>query len=100
MTNNTPEQLINQLAVEQIEEHGGFVATWTVRRLGFELRFSQPEIAAIFNFIIDNCPLLDSIKKAPQLQELMKCDPRVKFLMDMAIRLEEKVSGEKQKDGI
>jgi len=90
MTNKTPRQLINQLAVEQIAEHGGFVATSAIRRLGCELDFSQAEIAAIVDLITDKCPLIASIKMAPQLHELMKCDPRVKFLMDMAFRIEER----------
>src|SRR5262249_45602099 len=96
MTKRKPEELISELATEEMEKQGKFVTTWGIERLGYELDFSLPETGAIVDLVIDDCPLTESLKISPHLQELMRCDPRVKLLMNMTFRIEEKVSGEKK----
>jgi len=92
MTEKTPEELIDAVVTEHVEEYGTFQGVWTIQYLGRELGFSLAETNTIAALVFDSCPLIDSLKMSPQLQDLMRSDPRVKLMMDLALRADEKVS--------
>ena len=79
--------------VAQIATFGTLKAKAAIRDVGRALGFSFAETDAIAKLIPApkqgfDYPLTESIKMEPRLQDLLKSDPRVKNLMDHALRLE------------